>query len=223
MALRLAAAIVTTGLTFEQIRRLFLYARVFLPFSEAAIYCFHDAFLQPVIANERNNMIDENVRKYCTRTRRSQLPQMVGGLIGGTPLKGQDDNEQTFLYVGNAKSYKSFGAGQIAKKLKDAKVLVATVVKDDDANTIIEIQRFHPNVSQVLDEGHVIKNIPKKVKAKAKEKGYEQLKGRDIQLQQQVRRQLKYIKTVLEEEALEDKQHVWTILSEITVQHLQGR
>ena len=88
--------------------------------------------------------------QHCIQDRSRQINQIE--LLNGDP--------RASLVGGASKTYESFGAGQIAQCLQMLKVKVMEVVKDGDSNCLTAIQKYYPDILEILDTNHYIKNIP---------------------------------------------------------------
>lgn len=137
-----------------------------------------------------------------------------------TEIAQREGDERTTEYFGSATSYESFGVQCISKRLKAKGIDVGAVIKDGDSNALTVLQTDFPNITNILDKNHYIKNIPKNVSA-ATSKAPE-LKGHQLQIQQQVNR----ILTVVHRHAdrdLEWRKGLFSHLGEQMVHHLSGK
>ena len=100
----------------------------------------------------------------------------------------RENDPRTTLYAGSAPSYESFGVQCISKRLKARGLNIAAVVKDGDSNGLAILKKDFPLIRNVLDKNHYIKKIPEHVSAAVKRGKAPQLRGRQVQIQQQISR-----------------------------------
>lgn len=134
-----------------------------------------------------------------------------------------EGDRRTTLYTGSAKSYESFGMECISKRLKAAGINVTSVVKDGDSNALTMLQVEFPNIRNILDKNHYLKNIPKNIDAACQGRGARapELRGHQVQIQQQIKRILGIVHQ-FEEQDLDWRKGLFTHLGLQMVNHLCG-
>jgi len=223
IGVRFSTSIIFNGLSFTDANALLSCAGVEMPIAESTFYGYQEKFEIAIARSRNEaidaniqELEDQDIRMAVDgrwSSRRQALegtvtafnvaespPRVIGvthviqdrrvearsiGCVPGDP--------RTWMYTGPSKRYEGFGVKQICKTLKATSCRVHTLVRDGDSSTGAVVRSEYPQVEEINDFNHLIKNIPKAVNRKRQEDGYSELRGEGDRIQRQFRRMMAYI------------------------------